>query len=811
MEKKHFNRRSSSATFVIVAALGLVACSAEKPTESPKATAINKKVSTSAEATFSQPKMIGPVSPVRVEKGKRAAVQKAHCGDAEYKDVYMPGYVPDPLVQQKVDAMMSTLSEKEKADQMRGMPSGPQENRNWQDIFRAPDNTEKDIRGFQFRDGPRGLSLDAGCKAGQGCFSTVFPVEIARGATFDADLERRIGEAVGDETLASGNTIIAAPCINIVRHPAWGRTQETYGEDSFLLGRMGSAYISGAQETIPACVKHFAANNVELNRRTSNASMDEQTLREIYGTGFEMTVRDGGAACVMESYNKINGINAAENRHLLTEILRDDFGFKGFVLSDWWALANDFDVNLDEEKYESAAKKSIEAGVDVEMPWSQNYKYLETIVEKKKISPSLIDAAARRILEQKVRFNIENLKGDAGLKKSSTRLDANTGSIEGNEAHMALAFEAAIKSHVLLKNENNTLPIDVKKVKTIAVLGAKVPYAQAKWASKPGGTIDFAKDITLGDLGSSRANADPLKSMGPYDGIKRAAGENIRVIVSDSAAAAKQADFVVVVAGLTPGDEGEEYTGAGDRKSFGLDAKIKNGRQDALIREAALLGKPMVVVLVGGSVIDMPWIKDVPAVVMSWYSGMQGGRALGELLFGRANFSGKLPLTWPNSWSELLEFDPGVPNDVKMDYYLGYRYYDKEQKTPLFPFGAGLSYTSFAYDNLEVPCDKVSKSGVVNVKVDVINQGTSAGEEIVFLFVSYPKTASRRSVKELKGFARLSLNSGEAKQITIPLPVRSLKFWNMKKNAWEVESGPVTIQIGGSSAALPLSETVIVD
>ncbi len=796
----------------------ILACAAEKskePSKPPKPHPVKaeaRPVSSTASSATAEPKP--PSCPTVVERGKRPPISRKRCEGAEYKDAYVREYLPDRSVQNKVETLVSSLSLKEKADQMRGTPSGPQENRNWQDIFRTEDNADKQIRGFLFRDGPRGLNLDAGCKAGQGCFSTVFPAAIARGATFDLDLERRIGEAVGDETLASGNTVIAAPCINIVRHPAWGRTQETYGEDPYLLGRMGSAFIVGAQEYIPSCVKHFAANNVEVDRRLTDAVMDEQTLREIYGAGFEMTVRDGGVSCVMESYNKINGVNAAENRHLLTDILRDDFGFKGFVLSDWWALANGFDVNLSEDRYQTAAKRSVEAGLDVEMPWAMNYKYLEEAVEKGDIDPSLVDASARRILEQKMRFNIANLKGAVGLRKPTTRLDGNTGSIRGNEAHIALAYEAALKSHVLLKNDDHTLPIDADKVKTVAVLGARVPYEQLKYASKPSGAVDFARDITLGDLGSSRANADPKESVGPFEGVRRAAGENIRVIVSDSAAAAEQADFIVVVAGLTPGDEGEEYTGAADRSSFRLDAKIENGRQDALIRQAAALHKPMVVVLVGGSVIDMPWQNEVPAVVMSWYSGMQGGRALGDLLFGRENFSGKLPLSWPKSIRQLPTFNPGrpgSPGEVKLDYFLGYRYYDKENKTPLFPFGFGLSYTSFALDNLEVPCNAVSKNGVVDVKVDVINQGAKKGEETVFLFVSYPKTTLRRPNKELKGFARVSLNPGEAKQVTLPLRVSTLKTWNLKKNVWEIESGPVNIQVGTSSASLPLVETLTVE
>ncbi len=754
--------------------------------------------------------IVGPVSPKVVERRAREPVEKGACRDARYRDRYTPGYPPDPEIQKKVAAQMATLSLKEKADQMRGTPKGTREKVNWKDIFRSPDNPGKRIRGFRFRDGPRGVNLDAGCPEGGRCYSTAFPVEIARGAAFDPDLEYRIGRATGDETLAAGHTMMLSPSVNIVRHPAWGRTQESYGEDPFLLGRLASAYITGVQQYVPACVKHFIANNVEVERRRSDAHMDEQTLREVYGAAYEMAIRDGGVACVMASYNRLNGTPVVEHHHALTEILREDFGFRGFVISDWWALANEFDVALDPALYEAPAKRSLEAGVDMEMPWALNYEHLESLVKKRVLDPALINAAAGRILTQKHRFNIADIDAAPGLERPVTRL-GDDGSIEGNEAHLDLAYEAAVESAVLLKNEAGTLPIDKEKVKTVAVLGAVVPYEQRKWASKPSGKIDFARDVTLGDWGSSRVNADPKKSIGPFEGIRRAAGPSVRVVAGEDPQLAKDADFVVVVAGLTPGDEGEEYTGAGDRKAFGLDAKIEGAPQNELIRKTAALKKPMAVVLVGGSVIDMPWLEEVPAVVMSWYPGIHGGRALGDLLFGHRNFSGKLPLTWPNTWDELPTFDPGIPAPVPMGYFLGYRYYDKEKLTPRFPFGHGLGYSRFSYHNLEVPCGTVTKNGVVEVKVDVVNEGKVSGEEVVFLFVAFPDTTARRPVKELKGFSRVALSPGEAKQVTLPLRIASLKFWNSEDNQWEIASGRVKIMVGGSADRLPLNDIVIIE
>lgn len=795
---------------VVTVILSWTACTGQQPAEPPSAEPPKTVATKPSPPRKASLPTVGWIEPAPVEARDRAPAPKQRCVDARYQDAYTPGYTPDPAVMNNVAQILATLSLEEKADQMRGTPHGPQEDRNWKDIFRSLDNADKNLRGFRFRDGPRGLNLDASCPEGNTCYSTAFPVEMARGAAFDPALERRIGRAAGDETLAAGHNFMLAPNINIVRHPAWGRTQESYGEDPYLLGRLASAYIVGVQEYVPACSKHYIANNIEKQRRESNAVLDEQTLREVYGRAYEMTIRDAGVACIMASYNKVNGIRAGLNRHVLTDILRDDFGFRGMVVSDWWGLGNEFDVNLDKEKYETVAREGVEAGCDMEMPWSLNFEHLESLVKKGELTEAQIDTGAARILEQKLRFRIGDLRGEAGLKRPATKLD-DKGNIVGNEKHLDLAYEAAVESAVLLKNDNGTLPIDKAKVKTVAVLGKVVPYEQRKYASKPSGRIDFARDVTVGDLGSSRINVDPEKSIGPFDGIRMAAGETVKVVAGDTVKAAKDADFVVVVAGLTPGDEGEEYTGAEDRKSFALDDKIKGTPQNDLIRAAAELGKPMAVVLVGGSVIDMPWLEEVPAVVMSWYPGIHGGRALGDLLFGNRNFSGKLPLTWPNSWEELPELDPGAPNEVKMDYYLGYRYYDHKGLVPLFPFGHGLSYAKFAYNNLEVPCATVTKNGVVEVKVDVINQGNRPGEEIVFLYVSYPETQTRRPVKELKGFMRVSLDPGQAKQVTIPLRISDLKYWNTQNGAWEVESGKVKIMVGGNPAELELVDFVVVE
>lgn len=702
---------------------------------------------------------------------------------------------------------------------MQGNPYGSETNLNWNDIFSQPTNTSKGVAGFKFRDGPRGVNLDAIARDKES-FSTAFPVPIARGASFDLDLELRVGAAIGDETLASGGNIMLAPAINILRHPAWGRAQETYGEDPFLLGRMGSAFTVGVQQYIPACVKHYAANNIEEARSSQVAAIaDDQTLQEMYVRHFGTVIQEGGVACVMAAYNQVKvgsgtAAKCTQNKLLLNDILRTQYGFKGFVLTDWWAMPPDqktFSQGLPSPTTRATnAQGAVQAGLDIELPWNLNFTELVNNTTSSKLTVQDLTTSATRILTQKFRFKVNSTNSVGGLKTPTTTLSA-SGSIENNAAHLILAQEAAVKSMVLLKNDEKTLPIP-RTVKKIAVIGAEVPYKCTNTDSKVvngGNTVHkFATDIRTGDLGSSRVLSDPAKSSGPFAGIQAAAGSGITVVSGNSATAAADADFIVAVAGLTPQDEGEEYTGAGDRSSFALDGKVVNGPklQDALITSLAALNKPMVVVLEGGSVIDMPWLNSVKAVVMAWYPGQVGGKALGQLLFGDANFSGKLPITWPKSWNDEPTFSSG--GVTTMDYYLGYRWFDNKAIAPLYPFGHGLSYTSYEYSNLQVPCTDVTKNGVINVKVDVKNTGTVKGDEVVFLFVSYPGATVRHPAKELKGFARVSLDPGQGKPVTIPLRVSDLKYYDQTAKAWTAPTGQIQIAVGSNANNLMLKDTV---
>jgi beta-glucosidase len=756
------------------------------------------------------------------------------CGDVSYKDDYMPGYTQDPAVLKAVTDKLVNMTTADKAAQMQGTDPGPDAMHNWDQIFHTNDSSGPGIAGLKFRDGPRGVNLDVEKTASQPGYSTAFPAPIARGAAFDLDLELRIGQAIGDETLASKNTVLLAPTINVLRHPAWGRAQETYGEDPYMLGRFGSAFVAGVQQYVPACVKHFAANNIEQGRESAVSQMaDEQTFQEMYLRHFATVVQEGGVSCVMAAYNKITVGNEAgasndpafkstQRKMLLTDVLRTQMGFKGFVISDWWAMPPGQPgmggALVGAVNGPTYAQGAVQAGLDIEMPWNENFSYLvqlTTSTSGAKLATSDLDTAAKRIMEQKMRFKIDKINSATlGLKTPTSTFNSGTNSVS-NDAHVTLAQEAATKGMVLLKNANNTLPIDKTKAKSVAVVGASFSYKCAGSVTTTG-SINFATGVRTGDVGSSRVNNDPAKSTGPFDGIKAAAGSGITVSSATTADAAKAADFIVVVAGLTPCDEGEEYTGGSDRTSFSLDQKpnqVSSGTaaQNALITAVAGLGKPWAVVLEAGSVIDMPWLAQAPAVVMAWYPGQAGGKALGALLFGDANFSGKLPMTWPKSWTDEPTFSAGASNAATpMDYYLGYRYFDNKAIAPLFPFGFGLSYTKFEYSNLVVPCSDVTKNGLINVTVDVKNAGTVKGDETMFLFTSYPGSTVRRPAKELKAFRRVTLDPGQAKQVTIPVRVSDLKYYDQTAHAWAATTGAVKIAVGPSAADadLKLSDTV---
>jgi beta-glucosidase len=702
----------------------------------------------------------------------------------------------------------------------------------WNDIERSQDVeiSGKTLRGYRYRDAGRGVNLAAGQdnRASKGKnYSTVFPCASIRASSWDVDLEARVGQALGDETMASKNNMMLAPCMNIIRHPFWGRTQETYSEDMFHTGRMASALTAGIQKHVIACAKHFAANNVENNRSDQNAVMDEQTLREIYGRHFEMVVREGGIGCIMAAYNSVNGVKSTQSKHLLTDILRGPvdkggFGFRGIVLTDWWAMPG-FQTTPDTATAQRIAAEALKAGVEIELPWALNYSQLGALVTNQTISQAEIDTAAGRVLEQKFRFNTAYTDSPWGLGTAKTSLAED--SITNNDDHLALAEEAEIKSAVLLSNGTADSPVlPIKTAKSIAVVGMDVEVKVSSQTEPPptGTRLKFASDVNIGDRGSSRVNNDPAKSIGPFAGIQTAAvAHNMSassVTTGTDAAAAKDAEFVVVVVGLTAGDEGEEYSvnSLGDRKSLSI-----GPAQENFVKSVLDLNKPTAIIVESGSIVNLPWLSHSnknQATIWAGYGGQRQGAAFGKLLFGDANFSGKMAMAWPKE-ADMPPFTTSE-RSTKMDYFFGYRYYDKQNLSGnlVFPFGWGMSYSKFEYVSLATltpSCTGTTKNNVVTYVAEIKNSSSVDGEEVVMLFVSGPPKPAgitgNRPVKELKSFAKVKVPAGQTVKVNLPLNIQDLRHWegdDKGKNV--IDNGEYTILVGpnGSDAALSLKATL---
>jgi len=587
-------------------------------------------------------------------------------------------------------------------------------------------------------DGPRGVGFLYK--------TTCFPVGIARGATFDPALEQKVGAVMGYETRALGANMLLAPCINLLWHPRWGRAQESYGEDMHHLGVMGAAFTRGVQQHVMACPKHYAVNNIEDRRTEMDALVDERTLREIFLPHFGKCV-EAKAASIMSAYNHVNGPKAGQNKHLVREILKNEWGWDGFVVSDWGGAMDD-------------ATQAANAGLDLEMPQAKFYgEKLKAAVDQGKVPVAAIDQAVTRMLRQLFRFVGPDFDKGYSQKK-----------IAGTE-HAAVALEVARKSAVLLKNDGNVLPLS--GVKTLAVLGR------------------LAKEPNLGDRGSSTVtppyNVPILKALREKPGLKVTYSGASLVRAKTLA---KKADAVVVVAGLNFKDEGEGH----DRKSM-----VISPSQIELIKTAAGANKKCAVVLIGGSAVTMEgWLEKTPALLLAWYPGMEGGNAVTEILFGEVNPSGKLPIVFPKSEDQLFKFENKA---LKVEYkgFHGYRWLEGKGLEPLFPFGFGMSYTQYKYGNLKLNKKSMGRSGQIQVSVDVTNIGKLAGEEVVQIYVGYEGSRVERPKKELKGFARVALEPGQTKTVKFDLNAKDLAYYNTATSAWEVEEIDYALFAGPSS------------
>jgi beta-glucosidase len=644
----------------------------------------------------------------------------------------------------------------------------------------AGGNDRLGIPPVAFTDGPRGVITGR---------STSFPVAMARAATWDLDLQRRVGDVIGQEVRAQGANYWGGLCLNLVRHPSMGRAEETYGEDPWLTGEMGVAILEAVQRhNVMACAKHFALNSMETARFKNDVEIDERTLREVYLPHFQKAA-EHGAATFMSAYNKVRGEWCGENRYLLTTILREDWGFRGFVTSDWaWGVHD--------------GKRGVHAGLDIEMPSGQFYgKNLAALVERGVVPRAEVDESVRRIVRTKLIY--------------LTREDpqAYPRSLAAAPAHAALAREVAEKAMVLLKNEGPLLPLDRSRVKTIAVVGR------------------LADADNTGDHGSSNVNppyyTSALKGLRDYLGAGATVLHSTGADPAEVERVAREADAVVIVAGsrwdevgeyvsdekgLRPNGPSEKHPmvvkipfmepfvmSGGDRVPLAL-----KPRDLTVIRAASRANPRCIVALVGGSVFTMEeWRRDVPAILMAWYFGMEGGHALARVLFGDVNPSGRMPLTTPKDESQLPFFNE-FADTITYGPYHGYTLFDKTGQEPAFPFGYGLSYTTFSYANLRVATPSVAPDGRVDVTVEITNTGARAGEEVVQLYVGFAGSTVERPVKLLRGFAKVALAPGETKTVPLSVAVKDLAWYDAAATTWRVDAMKYGVFVGPSSRAAGL-------
>ena len=615
-------------------------------------------------------------------------------------------------------------------------------------------------------DGPHGLRKQAGESDHLGLNpsvpATCFPTASAVANSWDAALGEEIGAALGEEAAAQEVSVVLGPGLNMKRNPLCGRSFEYFSEDPYLAGKLAAGYIRGIQSKgVAACPKHFAVNSQETRRMASDSIVDERTLREIYLTGFEIAVKEGHPRSIMSSYNLVNGTYANENKHLLMEILRDEWGFDGAVITDWGG-SNDHALG-------------VKNGSTLEMPapGGDSVRELLAAVESGKISESDIDARLSELLP--LVFDTK-----AALDAAPREFDA--------AAHHALARRAAEESLVLLKNEGSLLPLAAGS--KVAVIGdfAKNPRYQGAGSSMVNST---QVDVLLDKLIDSELNV-----IGYQQGFDRH-GKPDAALQKSACELATQADTVILCMGL---DEIAESEGL-DRSNL----RLAQNQVD-LLQAVAAVNPKIVVVLYSGSVVETPWLDNCQALLYAALGGQAGAGAVADALTGKVNPCGKLAETWPLAYADVPSAADFATRRKTVEYreglYIGYRYFTTAEKAVRFPFGYGMSYTTFAYSDMAADEQGVS--------LTVTNTGSVAGTEIVQLYVAKKSSELFRPVRELKGFARVTLAPGEKQRITITLDDKAFRFWNVKANRWEIEGGEYELLVGASVEDIRLCEKISV-
>lgn len=649
-------------------------------------------------------------------------------------------------------------------------------------------------------DGPAGVRIGGFFAGAAPRYATAFPIPSLLSATWDVDQMTKVAKAMGEESREYGVDILLAPGVNIQRDPLGGRNFEYYSEDPFLAGTMATAFINGIQSTgVGASLKHFAANNQETNRTTINAVISERALREIYLPAFEMAIKQAKPWTVMSAYNAVNGVFATQNHYLLTNILRKEWGFDGLVMSDWWAVKNPIEALR-------AGNDLIMPGVyrgPLPMPALIKDLYnkasvptpnlIKTAVQNATLSERVLDSCVRNIL--KVIVKTPTFKGeykDVDYKRK-TSLTKQTAAKDAG-----IDREVAADGMVLLKNKNHTLPF--KGVTAVGIAGQNA-------------IVDLAHNklgIIIGGGGSSQVNVDPKDVVSLAQGLK-----NARYVVVNSINGKK------VVEGLGAGDAaylakttdiglvsiGRASTEGEDRPDMDMkpeEVQLIKNLSNAYHNE----GKKLVVILnIGAPIEVVSWRDYADAILLAWQPGQEGGNAIADVLSGKVNPSGKLPVTFPAKYNDVPSYGnfPGDTANNVVNYaegiYVGYRYYDTKNVKPAYAFGYGLSYTNFTYDNLKLTSTKVDleKDEPLIVSVDVSNTGNVLGKEVVQLYIHDERSSLERPYKELKGFEKISLKPGETKTVTFTLNKRALSVYDEASKTWTAEEGLFKVLIGSSS------------
>jgi beta-glucosidase len=618
------------------------------------------------------------------------------------------------------------------------------------------------IKPFRMSDGPRGVAYHSSRRSR----CTAFPSGVSQAASWDENLMTRFGEALASECKATGAQMVLAPAINITRTPLNGRTFEYFSEDPLLNARLTVPVVRGIQsQGVAACVKHFAANNQETHRMRNSSEVSERALQEIYLPAFKAAVEQADAWSVMAAYNAINGTPACENRDFLKTRLREEYGFRGFVVSDWFAV-----------RRTSSPESCVKAGLNLEMP-GKGSRYrssnLKAAYQKKLFSEAELDENLRALLRVMV------LTGhlDAQHESRAQNGERNT------PAHQALAREMAEAGITLLKNDGGLLPLDPSRIKKIALLGPKL------------------KRRNCWPLWGGSAGVWPPYEVTPFQGLQEQNRGRFEWVNSPD-----EADVVLLFVGGShrPGSDSE----AMDRKSLYLPRK-----QQELIRRTVAANPNTVIILTNGGPLAMPWLDDVPSLLETWYPGMEGGNAIARVLFGDVNPSGKLPLTFPKQLqdSPAHQSERSYPGDKRAVHYdeelfVGYRHYDKHEIEPLFPFGHGLSYTQFQYSDLQIYGASFNADDTVVVSMQLTNSGAVAGAEVVQLYIREERVASDRPPQRLKNFKKIHLEAGHSLRVSMELPIAELAVFCPKSSQWHLSAGHYVVCLGSSSRDIRLQQ-----